>query len=275
MWYRHKLKQEARHTLRQNYWRILLLCLLVSFLVGSMIILNNIDTQTDFRQVVQTGRLESKSNSQIVNDFLRGDAPPQPTKTNFTQGFFAIIINNIYRAGSFLFGTLNAFNQIFFQDRIGPGIIIFIGALIYLLYWFLVSCIVQVGQCRFFLETRTYYKTPINRLLFSYRLRYGIHTAWAMLVRQLYLFFWWLTLIGGIIKTYSYRLMPYILAENPSLSRREAMQLSQAMMQGQKWQTFLLDLSFLGWQLLDILSFHLSRRLLFLAHIRKPALASN
>ena len=55
----------------------------------------------------------------------------------------------------------------------------------------------------------------------------------------------------GIIKSYEYRMIPYILAENPSINWREAFRLSKAMMDGQKWNTFVLDLSFIGWDLLS------------------------
>jgi hypothetical protein len=47
-------------------------------------------------------------------------------------------------------------------------------------------------------------------------------------------------------------MVPFILAENPTLSAKEAITLSRQMMNGHKWRTFLLDLSFLGWRILDL-----------------------
>ena len=58
----------------------------------------------------------------------------------------------------------------------------------------------------------------------------------------------------GIIKSYAYRMVPYILADNPKMDAMEAIALSRKMMDGQKWNTFVLDLSFLGWYLLGILA---------------------
>ena len=46
-----------------------------------------------------------------------------------------------------------------------------------------------------------------------------------------------LLIIGGIIKTYEYRMIPYILSENPDISRTRAFEISKQMMKGNKWDT--------------------------------------
>ena len=52
-------------------------------------------------------------------------------------------------------------------------------------------------------------------------------------------------------------MIPYILSENPKIQRKKAFKLSKEMMKGNKWKTFILDLSFLGWELLSIFTFGL------------------
>ena len=52
-------------------------------------------------------------------------------------------------------------------------------------------------------------------------------------------------------------MIPYILAENPKIERKKAFKLSKEMMKGNRWKTFILDLSFLGWELLSIFTFGL------------------
>ena len=47
-------------------------------------------------------------------------------------------------------------------------------------------------------------------------------------------------------------MIPYILAENPRIKRKEAFYISKNMMKGNKWKTFILDMSFLGWNLLSV-----------------------
>ena len=59
-----------------------------------------------------------------------------------------------------------------------------------------------------------------------------------------------LFIIPGIILGYSYRLVPYILAEDPTISGNDALKKSRAMMKGHKWNAFVYDLSFIGWYLL-------------------------
>ena len=60
--------------------------------------------------------------------------------------------------------------------------------------------------------------------------------------------------IPGIVKSYEYRMIPYIMAEHPELSYKEAFRMSKEMMQGNKWSAFVLDLSFLGWHILGIMT---------------------
>lgn len=73
-----------------------------------------------------------------------------------------------------------------------------------------------------------------------------------MFLRDLFTFLWSLLLvIPGIVKSYSYRLVPFILAEEPNISSKEAFRLSREMMNGNKWHAFLFDLSFIGWNLLS------------------------
>ena len=64
-----------------------------------------------------------------------------------------------------------------------------------------------------------------------------------------------LLLIPGIYWSYCYALVPYLLAENPYLTTTRAMELSKEMMYGEKLHYFVLELSFIGWNLLCILTF--------------------
>ena len=76
-----------------------------------------------------------------------------------------------------------------------------------------------------------------------------------MLLRTVFTALWTLLLIiPGIIKSYEYRMIPYILAENPDLEWREVFSISRRMMDGEKWNAFILDLSFLGWAFLSAIT---------------------
>ena len=76
-----------------------------------------------------------------------------------------------------------------------------------------------------------------------------------LFLRDLFLVLWSLLFfIPGIVKSYSYRLVPYLMKDHPELSPTEAITRSRQMMDGHKWQAFVLDLSFIGWYLLGILT---------------------
>ena len=83
---------------------------------------------------------------------------------------------------------------------------------------------------------------------------YG-HTFFTLLLRDIFIALWSLLLvIPGLIKIYSYRMVPYILRDNPELSAKEVITRSRQMMDGHKWRSFVLDLSFIGWYLLGIIT---------------------
>lgn len=77
-----------------------------------------------------------------------------------------------------------------------------------------------------------------------------------MLLSSVYQFLWALLLIvPGIIKGYSYALTPYLLKDHPELKFNAAIEESMRLMSGNKMRLFLLDLSFIGWFLLGLITF--------------------
>ncbi len=75
------------------------------------------------------------------------------------------------------------------------------------------------------------------------------------LLNGLFIFLWSLLfIIPGIIKSYAYSMSTYILADNPSTDPNSARLQSIELMRGNKWRLFCLDLSFIGWYILGILT---------------------
>lgn len=75
------------------------------------------------------------------------------------------------------------------------------------------------------------------------------------LLMILFIILWMLLLIiPGIIAALSYSLTFYILADEPSIRAMEAIDKSKAMMNGYKAKLFRLQLRFLGWALLSVLT---------------------
>ena len=110
----------------------------------------------------------------------------------------------------------------------------------------------EVGVCRFLLENSAGRVAPFSQVGFGFRANYG-NVVLTQFLRALFTALWTLLLIiPGIIRGIGYFAVPYILAENPNLPWRRALQLSLSMTDGYKWRIFVFQLSYLGWYLLDI-----------------------
>ncbi len=95
----------------------------------------------------------------------------------------------------------------------------------------------------------------LNNLGYSFRNNKYWNIVKTMLYMNVLIFLWTLLLIiPGIIKGYAYRMVPYILAENPDIDYKKAVEISNLMTYGHKFDMWILDLSFLGWYLLGLLA---------------------
>jgi len=130
---------------------------------------------------------------------------------------------------------------------------------------------VQLGYCQFLLKQHDK-QNPELKDLFSQFERFGQGFAQSFL-RGLYVFLWSLLfVIPGIVKSYAYAMTPFIMADNPDMTANEAITASKKMMKGYKGELFLLDLSFIGWSLLCVLTLNLGN--IALNPYRSAALAA-
>ena len=251
---RKELKRSAKKNLTINYWKCFFVSFLITLFIGGTII-TTIHETTHSSRDFSVNPIEGKSNSIIVNEFINGIEESSVIQNK--NGIIGNVVDNISRSNSFLFGILNAVNQFLFHERIFAGIIILIGVFIGIIYWIFVSNVMVVGRCRFFLENRVYHKTKISRIILPYQVRKSISVSFSMLHYNFTKFLWFLTVIFGPYKYYSYRLVPYLLAENPCLNGTQAMHISNQMMDGHRLEAFLFDLSFLGYIILGIFSLNI------------------
>ena len=114
----------------------------------------------------------------------------------------------------------------------------------------------EVGVQKFFIENH-YTNPTLGSLLWAFKSNY-FNIVKTMFLKDIYLFLWTLLFfIPGIIKKYSYRMVPYILADNPNIDADAAITLSRELMDGEKLDTFVLELSFLPWQILSAITFNI------------------
>lgn len=238
MWTRQELKNSAKSALKGRYWW----AVLVSAIFG----------------IVNTMGLNSLSGnaalpiSGILNaDRLKSASGQLPDGTTVTlKGMFETII-----------GQSHADDAV--QMVIATIVIILSIYLLAIVIIFLIKALIQI----FFVNPvmvakNVYYVNNRNNmgrvrdLVTSFTRGSYSSIVKTMFMRDLYVGLWSLLfIIPGIIKYYSYFMVPYIVAENPSISVARAFEISKKTMHGQKWKLFVLQLSFLGWILLGSIVF--------------------
>lgn len=145
-------------------------------------------------------------------------------------------------------------------DMFSPALIAFIiaavciGLLIFLAFRIFIGYPLEVGGRRYFIEAEQY-RFDMNHLGFIFNKTRYMDVVKSMFWRAFLNFLWYLLLIiPGIVMAYAYRMVPYILADNPNIGYKRAVELSTQMTSGHKWGIFVLDLSFIGWSLLGVLA---------------------
>lgn len=272
MWQRKDVKKNAFQTMKKNYWRILGISLLIAFIVGGMKVDSHLDRAVvHFAGDTMGGRLYATTNSDVINDwvFSTGSVVVEDGEAKVLtffgnrytpkKGVLAKVYNRVTEDRSVFYGILNSINNMAFKDRFGQGMIILAGVVLMAFFYVLIVNVLMVGQCRFVMENRCYPDSRFGRLMFPWRVRRWRQVSLIMLKKSIFQFLWDLTIIGGFIKNYSYKMIPYILAENPDIDHKSAFLLSRQMMNGNKFRTFVLDLSLIGWRLLNILTLGLLR----------------
>ncbi len=198
MWTRAELKENAKKFFKYNYWKMVL--------VSLVLLLGGGGTGGSVSYSNSTGRMYSSDGSVHM-----------PQLTTFLLAFMGVFL------AAMVFGLalrLFLFNPL------------------------------HVGAQRFFVVSH-YQKAELGELGYAFSNGY-MNVVKTMFMRGLFTSLWTLLfIIPGIIKGYEYRMIPYILAENPGIDSREAFAVSKQMMDGNKWEAFVLDLSFIGWNILS------------------------
>ena len=261
------LYKPAFQHLKTHYFLNIMIVFLVGFILhdGYQYATNWTNTVSEQEQVIYELREERLTNSDILRELVAKQKLipidfslyAETSSEKYTMGYFSVIVNEVTASGSLGFGILNGLNKILFQGKIAESIMIFIMVILAALFWVFVKNMLLIGRCRYFLERRLYPGTKPDRILFVYKTGSMNNTAKVMLLRSVRQTLWNLTIIGGIIKYYEYKMIPYILAENPNISLKEAFSISRQMINGDKFRSFLIDLSFLPGVLLDAATFHL------------------
>lgn len=118
---------------------------------------------------------------------------------------------------------------------------------------FIIGCAVSVGYSQFNIDLIDGCK-PKVRTLFSCFSQTKTAVCANILMALRVFFGMLLFFIPGIIMAYSYSMVSYVMAENPELTAREALKESKRIMKGNKWRLFCLEMSFIGWMFLSLIT---------------------
>ncbi len=181
---------------------------------------------------------------------------------SYWKAFLACLIVSLVAGVSNMGGSSTGYTMTYqissdhFSWRIG-GIflaVFSILAVMGVLFGIFVANPISVGKCRFFLANRQN-RGNYDQIFSLFKSGIYLNVVKIMFLRDLYTFLWSLLLIiPGVVKSYEYSMIPYILAENPQIDSDRAFAVSRSMTDGEKISIFVLDWSFFGWIILGIMA---------------------
>ena len=280
-----ELKRSARKLLKGNLSTILLVGFLMSFILGEYSInrdsFKNIQTVNEFNSSIK----EYKDNPNQAIEKIQENLTEEEYQQELTKKLLTYVSSKFF-LGNNISIAIDAYNK---TNQIYKGIIytayctitksrtqiqnvlnsminsldniyqtrtlfIIFSSLGLAIKIFLIDPI-KVGEARLYLESMYYKKTRFKTLSYAFKKKRYVNSVVAIVETKLFLTLWKLTIIGGAIKNYSYKMVDFIIAENPSIKPKDAILMSRKMMDGYKWKAFLIDLTFLPWNILVIITF--------------------
>jgi uncharacterized membrane protein len=249
MWTRAELKDKAKRALDRNYWKIVLVSLIILFISGGM-------SGGGSSQI--TNRFESDSSYEENNGNIL-DLEDMFSDSGTKDDEF-----DYYEED--LFDDYNEFDDEYSDDLNSGEVLAFAGIIVVIVVAVIIIITVigfvygafllnpiDVGVKRFLFKSLNE-KAELKELSFAFDNNYK-NVIKILFIRDIKILLWTLLfIIPGIVKGYEYYMMPYLLAENPNLTKEEAFRLSKQMMTGNKWKTFVLELSFIGWDILSAIT---------------------
>lgn len=242
----------SRKRLRKNAWATVLgrgiaawlalafVCFVFSYLgvddTSQTKFVKSIDEMIGHEDVHDAGNVE------ILKDYAE-NAPIVKDIPGITSDEAITAIEALTSSQTWLIKLLGV-NSAYIKRNSGEVIVtLLLAAILTTLIHFFIQSAAIVGKCRYAMECRYSDKVSINRIFAPFHRKKLPRLMIDMFYYNIILTLWTLTIVGGIVKYYQYRMAPYVLAENPDLKWREARDISKRMTKGCKWKMFLTDLS--------------------------------
>ena len=244
MWTRAELKSKAKFSFKRNYWKSVLISLILALLVGGGSSGSSISSAV-------SNNLIGSSDSSVTDDYFNDDSSLYDGNDFYDDTYDGNVEDDIDDLNSMADNTAG-------MMAIGIFLIVFIMmfvvlmAVVILLDVFIFNPL-EVGCKKYYLRNLNE-PAQVGNIGYAFDNNYKNITK-TMFFRDLFTVLWTLLfIIPGIVKSYEYQMIPYLLADNPQMTKEQAFEESKRMMQGQKWKAFVLDLSFIGWNILSALT---------------------
>lgn len=246
---RAEMKEQAKSALRMNYWKIVLVSLLVLLLAGG----GSSSVGSAGRSLVNFSNDNYGDDYEYYADVEPDDAYADTASARETAYYYEEsgeyfhhgILDDALGLSDGWLSVTGFFESAFIW--VAAAVILVILAVVIALDVFIFAPL-RVGTKRFFLVSQKE-KAGLGELAWAFDQNYR-HTVKTMFFRDVKLVLWTLLfIIPGIVKSYEYAAVPYLLAECPEMDSREVFAASRDLMDGNKWRAFVLDLSFLLWEL--------------------------
>lgn len=244
MWTRAELKSKAKFSFKRNYWKSVLISLILALLVGGGSSGSSISSAV-------SNNLIGSSDSSVTDDYFNDDSSLYDGNDFYDDTYDGNVEDDIDDLNSMADNTAG-------MMAIGIFLMVFIMmfvvlmAVVILLDVFIFNPL-EVGCKKYYLRNLNE-PAQVGNIGYAFDNNYKNITK-TMFFRDLFTVLWTLLfIIPGIVKSYEYQMIPYLLADNPQMTKEQAFEESKRMMQGQKWEAFVLDLSFIGWNILSALT---------------------
>ena len=271
MWKRKELKNNARKVIKKNYWTAIVICFLIALFTGEfgtsiMGIFPTDDSMDPYYIISHSDTVFESNQPERENEILKRqeevveDLKTRKENLNDTELKIVNVIesylDSMTKSQKFIFKISDSIKS-FILDKDVLGIGLAVMSILSLAFSIFIANPLIVALRRYFIKARKKQSTKINVVLDIFKKESWIRVAITMLLKDVFTILWFLTIIGGFIKMYEYAMIPYILGDNPKMKWKEAFKLSKQMMKGNKWKLFVLDLSFIGWEILSLFTFGL------------------
>lgn len=244
MWTRAELKSKAKFSFKRNYWKSVLISLILALIVGGGSSGSSISSAV-------SNNLIGNSDSSVAGDYSDDDSSLYDDNDFYDDTYDENVEDDLDDLKG-IAGTTAGMMAIGIFLIVFIIVFVVIMAVVILLDVFIFNPL-EVGCKKYYLRNLNE-PAQVGNIGYAFDNNYKNITK-TMFFRDLFTVLWTLLfIIPGIVKSYEYQMIPYLLADNPQMTKEQAFEESKRMMQGQKWKAFVLDLSFIGWNILSALT---------------------